>query len=54
MSIGNSVFEGVRHVVIDNLGSGSIIVEPSIEQDLVEVVIPRGRGEIPRAGADPP
>ena len=39
MSIGNSVFEGVRHVVIDNLGSGSIIAEPGTQQDLVEVWI---------------
>jgi DUF4097 and DUF4098 domain-containing protein YvlB len=39
MSIETSVFQGVRHVVIDNLGGGSIIVEPGTQQDLVEVWI---------------
>jgi hypothetical protein len=42
MSIGNSVFEGVRHIVIDNLGGGSITVEPGTEQDLVEFWIDAG------------
>jgi hypothetical protein len=38
MSITNS-YEGVRQVVVDNLGGGSIIVEPSSRQDLVEAWI---------------
>jgi hypothetical protein len=38
MSITNS-YEGVRQVVVDNLGGGSITVEPSSRQDLVEVWI---------------
>jgi DUF4097 and DUF4098 domain-containing protein YvlB len=42
MSTGNSVFEGVRHVVIDNLGGGSITVEPGTEQDLVKFWIDGG------------
>ena len=36
MSVTKSVYEGVKHVVVDNLGSGSIIVEPGTGQDLVE------------------
>jgi Toastrack DUF4097 len=31
--------EGVRHVVVDNFGSGSITVEPGVRQDLVEASI---------------
>jgi DUF4097 and DUF4098 domain-containing protein YvlB len=38
MSIASS-YEGVRHVVVDNLGSGSITVEPGSRQDLVEAWI---------------
>jgi hypothetical protein len=38
MSITNS-YEGVRHVVVDNLGGGSITVEPGSRQDLVEAWI---------------
>lgn len=38
MSIANS-YEGVRNVVVDNLGSGSITVEPGSLQDLVEAWI---------------
>ena len=53
MSITNSVYEGVKHVVVDNLGSGSIIVEPGTGQDLVDLVR-RGRRKIHRADADPP
>src|SRR4029450_7625566 len=37
MSVTNS--EGVRHVVVDNFGGGSIIVEPGSRQDLVEASI---------------
>src|SRR5215203_1258396 len=36
MSMARSVFEGVRHIVIDNLGSGSITVAAGTEPDLVE------------------
>ena len=35
MIMEGSAFEGVRHVVIDNLGSGSITVEPGTEPDRV-------------------
>src|SRR4029453_10677420 len=38
MSITNS-YEGVRQVVVDNLGGGSITVEPGARQDLVEAWI---------------
>lgn len=38
MSITES-YEGVRHVVVDNLGGGSITVEPGSRQDLVEAWI---------------
>jgi hypothetical protein len=38
MSITKS-YEGVRHVVVDNLGGGSITVEPGSRQDLVEAWI---------------
>ena len=38
MSIVNS-YQGVRHVVVDNLGSGSITVEPGSGEDLVEASV---------------
>ena len=38
MSIANS-YQGVRHVVVDNLGSGSITVEPGSGEDLVEASV---------------
>jgi DUF4097 and DUF4098 domain-containing protein YvlB len=38
MSIAHS-YQGVRHVVVDNLGGGSITVEPGSRQDFVEVWI---------------
>jgi hypothetical protein len=38
MSLTNS-YEGVRHVVVDNLGAGSITVRPGLQQDLVEASI---------------
>ena len=38
MSITNS-YEGVRQIVVDNLGGGSITVEPGARQDLVEAWI---------------
>ncbi len=38
MSIANS-YQGVRHVVVDNLGSGSITVEPGSGDDLVEASV---------------
>jgi hypothetical protein len=37
MSVTN--YEGVRHVVVDNFGGGSITVEPGSRQDLVEASI---------------
>ena len=36
LSVANASYEGVRHVVIDNLGGGSITIEPGTGQDLVE------------------
>ena len=33
MTSANSVYEGVRHVVIDNFGGGTITIEPSAIQD---------------------
>ena len=39
MSVMNSVHEGVKHVVVDNLGSGSITVVPGSRQDQVEASI---------------
>ena len=38
MSVTKS-YEGVRHVAVDNLGGGSITVEPGSRQDLVEASI---------------
>jgi DUF4097 and DUF4098 domain-containing protein YvlB len=38
MSI-TKLYEGVRHVVVDNLGGGSITVEPGSRQDFVEAWI---------------
>lgn len=34
-----SAYQGVKHVVVDNLGAGSITVEPGVQQDLVEASI---------------
>ena len=39
MSIRNSVHQGVRRVVVDNLGDGSITVEPTPSQIVVECSI---------------
>jgi len=36
MSATDAVHEGVRHVVVDNFGSGSITIEPGSREDLVE------------------
>jgi len=36
MTSANSVFEGVRHVVIDNFGSGSITIEPGSPSGVVD------------------
>jgi hypothetical protein len=36
LSVANASYEGVRHAVIDNLGGGSITIEPGTGQDLVE------------------
>jgi DUF4097 and DUF4098 domain-containing protein YvlB len=38
MTLTNS-YEGVRHVAVDNFGSGLITVEPGSHQDLVEALI---------------
>lgn len=39
MSVTESFHEGIRHVVVDNFGSGSITVEPGSREDLVECSI---------------
>jgi hypothetical protein len=39
MSPTNAVYEGVRHIVVDNLGGGWITIEPGTGQDLVECSI---------------
>jgi DUF4097 and DUF4098 domain-containing protein YvlB len=39
MSFRNSTHQGVRRVVLDNLGDGSVTVEPGIQPDLVECSI---------------
>ena len=39
MSVTGAVHEGVKHVVVDNLGSGSITVVPGSRQDVVECSI---------------
>jgi Putative adhesin len=36
LSVTNASYEGVRHVVMDNLGGGSVTIEPGAGQDLVE------------------
>ncbi len=39
MTFRNEVFDGVRHVVVDNFGAGSITVEPGPSPDAVEASI---------------
>lgn len=39
MSVSESVHEGIRHVVVDTFGSGSITIEPGSRDDLVECSI---------------
>lgn len=39
MSVAESVYEDVRHVVVDNLGSGLITVEPGSRENFVECSI---------------
>jgi Toastrack DUF4097 len=39
MSVTESFHEGIRHVVVDNFGSGSITVEPGSQEGLVECTI---------------
>jgi DUF4097 and DUF4098 domain-containing protein YvlB len=36
MSLTNSVYEGVQHVVVDNFGAGSITIEPGPQGGVVE------------------
>jgi hypothetical protein len=42
----NSTHEGVRRVLLDNLGDGSVTVEPGIQTDLVECSINADREEL--------
>jgi Putative adhesin len=39
MTFRNSTHEGVRHVVLDNLGNGTVTIEPGVQPDLVECSI---------------
>ena len=45
MSFRNSTHHGVRRVVLDNLGDGSVTVEPGVQPDLVECSINAGQEE---------
>jgi hypothetical protein len=45
MTFRNSTHEGVRHVVLDNLGNGTVTVEPGVQPDLVECSINAGQEE---------
>ena len=45
MSFRNSTHQGVRRVVLDNLGDGSVTVEPGVQPDLVECSINAGQEE---------
>ena len=54
MSFRNSTHQGVRRVVVDNLGDGSVTVEPGVQPDLVECSINAGRRGVPQRGAGPP
>ena len=46
MSFRNSTHEGVRRVVLDNLGRGSVTIEPGVQQDLVECSINASEEEL--------
>jgi hypothetical protein len=45
MTFRNSTHEGVRHVVLDNLGDGTVTVEPGVQPYLVECSINAGHEE---------
>lgn len=45
MTFRNSTHEGVRRVVLDNLGHGSVTVEPGVQPHLVECSINAGQEE---------
>jgi putative adhesin len=45
MTFRNSTHEGVRHVVLDNLGHGTVTVEPGVQPHLVECSINAGQEE---------
>jgi pantoate kinase len=45
MSFRNTTHEGVRHIVLDNLGRGTVTVEPGVQPDLVECAINAGPEE---------
>jgi DUF4097 and DUF4098 domain-containing protein YvlB len=45
MTFRNSTHEGVRRVVLDNLGPGSVSIEPGVQPNLVECSINAGQEE---------
>ena len=45
MTFRNSTHEGVHRVVLDNLGQGSVTIEPGVQPDLVECSINAGQEE---------
>ena len=45
MTFRNSTHEGVRRVVLDNLGHGSVTIEPGVQPHLVECSINAGQEE---------
>jgi DUF4097 and DUF4098 domain-containing protein YvlB len=42
MSLTNSVYQGVEHVVVDNFGDGSITIEPGAQPGMVEASLDAG------------
>ena len=45
MTFRNSTHEGVRHIVLDNLGNGTVTIEPGVQPQLVECSINAGQEE---------
>jgi putative adhesin len=45
MTFRNSTHEGIRHVVLDNMGNGTVTIEPGVQPDLVECSINAGHEE---------
>jgi len=45
MTFRNSTHEGVRHVVLDNMGNGTVTIEPGVQPHLVECSINAGQEE---------